>query len=83
MKYVRSVVPLLFLLFTAGSVHAGAVPANGGFWCRWIPFLPFCSVDPKPPVASVPEIDASSSTKAIALLAGALLLSAEIRRRKQ
>lgn len=83
MKYIRSVAPLLFLLFTTGSAHAGAVPKNGGFLCNWFPSLWFCSIDPKPPVASVPEIDASSSTKAIALLAGALLLAAEIRRRKQ
>lgn len=82
MKYVRSAVPLLFLLAAAGSAHAQSAPQGNSLWCKLFPS--WCSPGPKPPpVASVPEIDASSSAKAIALLAGALLLSAEFRRRKR
>ncbi|TXG77136.1 MAG: VPEID-CTERM sorting domain-containing protein [Rhodocyclaceae bacterium] len=84
MKKFFLVCSALFLFGSAGGAHAA-----GGSWgglCNWIPFL--CSTPPKPPqpsqppVASVPEIDASSGAKAIALLAGALLLAWEVRRRR-
>lgn len=84
MKKTLLICSALFLFGSAGGAHAA-----GSLWsglCNWIPFLcsspPQPPKPPKPPVASVPEIDASSGTKAVALLAGALLLGWEVRRRK-
>ncbi|MCI5112663.1 MAG: VPEID-CTERM sorting domain-containing protein [Marivita sp.] len=55
------------------------------FWDSWRIFFGGGSTTPTTPttVSSVPEIDASSGALAIAVVAAAMLLAWEVRRRKQ